>query len=75
MKKDKEELKNWMVENNITEDDLDFMWDFCSNFNHPIIKNLKIHDISWKNLNITCIKQIPEIYDKIMKRELYTTEE
>lgn len=68
------ELKSWMKENNFTEEDFDYMWEFCAVFEHPTIKILYDQNVSWRGLNTTVIKSLPEIYDKMLRKELFEEE-
>lgn len=57
------DIRDWMRENNLTENDLDFMWEFLSEFN-TTVKGLYSHGIGWKDMRKDIIKTIPDVYKK-----------
>lgn len=56
-----------MKENNLTEEEIDFMWDFCKEFNHRTIKFLR----DWRLLRPDLVSQISIEYEKMVKKVLY----
>lgn len=66
-------IREWMSSQGLTAEDLDFMWDYCIVFGHPIISKLGIN--SWKNLRPDLVKQIPAEYEKMVKKVIYNEEE
>lgn len=69
-KDDRSEFKKWLIESNITEEDLDFMWEYCLVFNHRTISILSKSGINWRDLNLFLIKQIPDIYNELVKSDI-----
>lgn len=53
------EIIEILKETKLTEDDLDFMWEFCRVFNHPVISVL---GEDWRILRKDLILQIPGVY-------------
>lgn len=60
----------WIVENGILEEDLDFMWEFCVVFEHPVIRNLSGAGKSWTDLNLMAVKTIESEYNKLLRKIL-----
>lgn len=67
MRKISKDLETWLKEENLTVEDLNFMWDFCAEFGHRVISNLKNNNINWKDLNIVAIKSLPNAYNETLK--------
>lgn len=66
------EFEIWKKENNYTDEDLDFMWDFCVAFKHPTISSLNKSGVGWRNLNKTVImNELPSIYENTRNKEIY----
>lgn len=76
------EIKEWLDSSGLTEEELDYMWDFCVNFGHSVISRLdKISDVDecrdstkWRTLHIRLIQQIPDEYKKMVERVIYEKE-
>lgn len=69
----KESINEWINSQGLTTEDLDFMWDFCIVFDHPIISKLGMD--SWKDLRPDLIKQIPNEYEKMVEKVVYNNKE
>lgn len=52
------EQKAWMKEAGYTEAQLDAFWQDNIDTN-PIIKNLNSHGLTWRDMNLSCVKQLP----------------
>ena len=50
--------KFWMKENGYTEKQMDQFWEDNIETNH-IIKNLSGHGMSWRDMNLSCVQQLP----------------
>lgn len=73
----KKEVKEWLKSSGLTEEDLDFMWDFCVFFGHRVIGHLDSptdKDKKWRSLHLTLIQQIPREYEKMVKQVIYEEE-
>lgn len=69
----KESINEWINSQELTTEDLDFMWDFCIVFGHPVISKLGM--ASWKDLRPDLIKQIPNEYEKMVEKVIYNNKE
>lgn len=56
-------------EEKLTAEDLDFMWEYCIRFGHPVISRLRMN--SWRDLRPDLVKQIPAEYEKMVKKVVY----
>lgn len=64
----KAEIKKFLLENSITEQELNEMWDFCSAFPElggALVKKLSDQGLSWKNLNPLAAKSIFDLHKSI----------
>lgn len=52
------EQKEWMKSAGYTESQMDSFWLDNSDTN-PIIKNLNSHGMTWRDMNLSCVKQLP----------------
>lgn len=52
------EQKQWMKENGYTEKQMDAFWEENIETN-PIIRNLNSHGMSWRDMNMSCVSQLP----------------
>jgi hypothetical protein len=69
----KESINEWINSQGLTTEDLDFMWDFCIVFDHPIISKLGM--ASWKDLRPDLIELIPNEYEKMVEKVIYNNKE
>lgn len=69
----KESINEWINSQELTTEDLDFMWDFCIVFGHPVISKLGM--ASLKDLRPDLIKQIPNEYEKMVEKVIYNNKE
>lgn len=60
------EQKDWMKKTGYTEAHMDAFW--ADNIDtNPIIKNLNNHGLSWRDLNLTCIENLPTQKERDLK--------
>lgn len=52
------EQKEWMKSAGYTESQIDSFWNENINTNH-IIKNLSSNGMTWRDMNLSCVKQLP----------------
>lgn len=69
----KESINEWINSQELTTEDLDFMWNFCIVFGHPVISKLGM--ASWKDLHLDLIKQIPNEYEKMVEKVIYNNKD
>ena len=60
------EQKEWMKEAGYTNLQLDEFWNENIETN-PIIKNLNAHGMTWRDLNLSCVMQLPTQKEKDLK--------
>lgn len=68
------EIKEWLDSSGLTEEELDYMWDFCVNFGHRVIGRLDSptnKGEKWRSLHLKLIQQIPMEYEKMVKQVIY----
>lgn len=65
-------LGDWGKKNNITEEDLDFMWEACKVYGHDVISHIPSN---WREINPYIIPQIPVEYEKMVKKVIYENDE
>ena len=71
----KNEIKTFLKDNNITENDIDDMWDYCASFPEfggELVKKLKKQGLSWRDLNVLAATSLLGLYEKIEKQVLNT---
>lgn len=71
MEDEKLTISEWKEKYNYTDDDLDFMWEFCAEFGHSTIKMLKDQGITWRTLNLGALMTLPREYDRMVGRVIY----
>lgn len=65
---DRKEIKSLLSELELEESDLDFMWEFCVQFDsNPIISELSGHGLTWRDLNSSACKTLPDVYSKALR--------
>lgn len=60
------EQKAWMKESGYTESQLDSFWDDNIDTN-TIVKNLNFHGLTWRDMNLSCVKQLPTQKERDLK--------
>ena len=68
------DIKLWQLLNNITDEDLDYWWDYLSSFGHTVISNLDRQGMKWKDLRPDLIPQLKEQFEKMEQKVLYSDE-
>lgn len=64
----RKEINSLLSELDLTESDLDFMWDFCVQFDsNPIISELSGQGLTWRDLNSSACKTLPSVYSRAVK--------
>lgn len=63
-------IYEWLRHNGLTESEMDFMWEACKVYKHPIISRLS----DWRDLRVDLVAEIPEIYEKCVNKILYEKE-
>lgn len=61
----------WRELNNYTDEELDFMWDFCVAFKYDPVLSMAKAGVSWRKLNIQTLIELPEIYEKVRNKVIY----
>lgn len=67
----KKEIKAFLENKNITEDQLDEMWSFCAafpEFGGEIVRKLDDQGLTWRDLNMFAAGSIFGLYENIEKR-------
>lgn len=57
----------WLSHNGLTEGEMDFMWEACKVYKHPVISRLS----DWRDLRVDLVAQIPKIYEECVNKVLY----
>lgn len=70
----KQELKDYLKSSKHTEEDLDFMWNACSSWEHSIISNLSENGLTWRNITINALKTLPLEFEK-MRDKIFNEDE
>lgn len=65
------DLDTWKSINNYTDEDLDFMWDFCVEFKHPNIKNLNDNGVRWNKLSQFALLSLPKVYEEVRNSVIF----
>ena len=60
------EQKTWMKEAGYTEAQMDTFWNDNVDTN-PIVRNLNSHGMSWRDMNLVCVKQLPTQKERDLK--------
>lgn len=60
------EQKEWMKSSGYTASQLDAFWNDNTDTN-PVIRNLNSHGMSWRDLNLSCVKQLPTQKERDLK--------
>lgn len=60
-------IYEWLRHNDLTEGEMDFMWEACKVYKHPVISRLS----DWRDLRVDLVAKIPEIYEKCVNKVLY----
>lgn len=60
------EQKTWMKESGYTETQMDAFWNDNVDTN-PIVRNLNSHGMSWRDMNLVCVKQLPTQKERDLK--------
>lgn len=53
-----------------TEEELDYMWQYCLQAGHSLINQLDKCGKDWRDLNLTCIATLEKEYLKLKDKEL-----
>lgn len=67
----KKEIKAFLENKNITEKQLDEIWEFCATFPEfggEIVRKLNDQGLTWRDLNILAAGSIFDLYEKIEKQ-------
>lgn len=62
----------WKELNNYTDEELDFMWDFCVAFKYSPFLSMAKAGVNWRKLNTHALIELPEIYEKVRNRVIYS---
>lgn len=65
----KKEIKAWLKENNYTMEQIDKFWEECCEVNNKCLL-LKNNGVSWPNLTIYAIKQLPTLKEETIRKKL-----
>lgn len=68
------DIKLWQYLNNITDEDLDYWFDYLSSFGHTVISSLDRQGMKWKDLRPDLIPQLKEQFEKMEQKVLYGDE-
>lgn len=60
------EQKDWMRESGYTESQLDELWNSNIDTN-TIIRNLNAHGMTWRDMSLSCVKQLPTQKDRDLR--------
>lgn len=62
------EIVSWMKKNNLSEDDLDCMWQYCKEMGHRVIS---VMPEDWRIISPNLICEIPREFEKLFMKEIY----
>ena len=62
------EQKQWMKENGYTEKQMDAFWEENIESN-PIIRNLNSNGMTWRDMSLSCVSQLPTQKERDLKRK------
>lgn len=65
------DINTWKKKNGYTDEDLDFMWDFCAEFKHPTIKNMNDNGIRWNRLSYFALLSLPKVYEDVRNSVIF----
>lgn len=60
------EQKQWMKQAGYTEAQLDAFWEGLLETN-PLVKNLNSHGMTWRDMNLSCVQQLPTQKERDLK--------
>lgn len=60
------EQKQWMKQAGYTEVQLDAFWEGLLETN-PLVKNLNSHGMTWRDMNLSCVQQLPTQKERDLK--------
>ena len=67
----REEIEDFLLKKNLEEEDLEFMWEFCNNFNVWTVQNISKNGEDWKALkNMAALESLIQVYERLRDRIL-----
>ena len=64
-------VKQFIRDNNLTEDELDYMWEYCASFPElggKLIKRLSDSGVTWRTLNTSALSSLIPLYEQIFEK-------
>ncbi len=59
------EMRSFLKEIHKTDDEMQMMWDFCIQKNHPLICQINKCGKSWSDLNVYVLRSLEKEYLKL----------
>lgn len=69
----KNEIKQFLDDNKVTEKEVDEMWEYCSafpEFGGEIVNKLRNQLLNWRDLNVLAAKSLFDLHKKIEEKVL-----
>ena len=64
------EMQEFLEQQNVTKDDMNTMWDYCVEHNHPRIAQLDRCGKHWSDLNKSALSTLKTQYDLLKNEEV-----